>query len=110
MATIVRKDPDKKDVMSIAEVARRMDCCASTIREFVRRGTIPHIRVAEKRIVIPRKAFERMMEYGMAALQPPPVVDLEAVARKVQKGMIQAQIKALEIQLKSLEEEEAVTR
>ena len=105
--TIVRKDPDKKDVMSVAEVARRMDCCESTVREFIRRGTIPSIRVAEKRIVVPREAYDRMMKYGMAAFQPPPIVDLEVVAKKVQKGLIQAQIKALEIQLKSLEEDTA---
>ncbi len=101
--TIVRKDPDKKDVISVAEAARRMDCCESTVREFIRRGSIPAIRLAPKRVVIPRKAFERMLEYGMAALQPPPVVDVVEVAKEVQKGMIQAQIKALEMQLKGLE-------
>lgn len=52
-------------VLTVDEAAAELGIGRSLAYEAVRRGEIPHIKLG-KRIVIPRDAFERMLQGGAA--------------------------------------------
>jgi excisionase family DNA binding protein len=47
--------------MTVEEAAHELDICRNAAYQAVREGQIPSIRIG-KRIIIPRAAFERMLD------------------------------------------------
>ncbi len=93
---------NEKPAVSIAEAARLLGCSTSTVYEGIRRGDIPSLKIAEKRTIIPRKAFERMLEYGRAGLVPTYDVDMTEFARSLQKSTLLALRGAIDEQIREL--------
>lgn len=57
---------EQRNVYSVPEVAQRLGIDRNTVYQAVKEGQIPSIRVG-RRILVPRLAFERMLENGSAA-------------------------------------------
>lgn len=53
---------DQKQVISVDEAARILGISRNLAYEAVRRGDIPSIRVGQKRILIPVRALERLLD------------------------------------------------
>jgi excisionase family DNA binding protein len=56
----------ERDVYSVPEVAARLGVDRNTAYQAIKEGQIPSIRVGH-RILVPRAAFERLLEQGNAA-------------------------------------------
>jgi excisionase family DNA binding protein len=56
----------QRDVLSVKEVAERLGVSKSTAYEACRRNQIPCIRLSERRFVVPRAAFEKMLAEGQS--------------------------------------------
>ena len=52
----------QKQVISVDEAARILGISRNLAYEAVRRGDIPSIRVGQKRILIPVRALERLLD------------------------------------------------
>lgn len=48
------------DVMTVEEVRKRLRLSRNGIYEAIKRNEVPHLRIG-RRIVIPRSAYERML-------------------------------------------------
>jgi excisionase family DNA binding protein len=90
------------DVLSVAEVAQRLGCARSTVYEAIRKGDIPAIHFSQQRVVVPRKAFLRMLEFGKAGLLPPADVDMQELAKALQQTFLQAQAATIDEMLRRL--------
>lgn len=53
--------------LTTAEVARLLSCAPQTVRELVKSGTLPGVRVGDKIIRIPRHSFEQWVAQQEAA-------------------------------------------
>ena len=51
----------ERKTMTVEEAAHELDICRNAAYQAVREGQIPSIRIG-KRIIIPRAAFERMLD------------------------------------------------
>jgi excisionase family DNA binding protein len=56
----------ERDVYSVPEVAARLGVDRNTAYQAIKEGQIPSIRVGH-RILVPKAAFERLLEQGKAA-------------------------------------------
>ena len=52
----------ERQTISVEEAARILGIGRSTAFEAVRRGDIPHLRISPRRIVIPIRALERLLD------------------------------------------------
>jgi excisionase family DNA binding protein len=52
---------DKPITLTVSEVSRMLNISRGSAYEAIQQGQIPHIRIG-RRILIPRKAFERLLE------------------------------------------------
>jgi excisionase family DNA binding protein len=53
-------------VGTVAQVARRLECSESKVRELIKSGRMPHIRLGDQKIVVPWLALERWVEAELA--------------------------------------------
>ena len=58
----------EKLTLSIREAAEAIGISENTLRQSIREGRIPAIRVSERRLVIPRFALSKMLESGGAPI------------------------------------------
>jgi excisionase family DNA binding protein len=49
-------------VGTVAQVARRLECSESKVRELIRTGRMPFIRLGDQKIVVPWRALEQWLE------------------------------------------------
>ncbi len=53
-------------VLSVAEAASLLGISRSTAYQSIKDGLIPSLKVGRVRVVVPRRAFERMLEARLA--------------------------------------------
>ena len=87
---------EQGEIVTIEEAGRRLEISKSTVYEGMRLGKIPSITVGEKRKVIPRAAFERLMELGERAFAQVTTLrmDIRELARELRRSELEAQIEA----------------
>lgn len=50
-----------KDAITIREVAQRLGIAEQTVRRLIHSGDLPHVRISERRIIIPISVFEKWL-------------------------------------------------
>jgi len=53
-------------VGTVPQVARRLECSESKVRELIKSGQLPHIRLGDHKIVVPWLTLERWLEAELA--------------------------------------------
>lgn len=87
------------EIVPIEEVAERLGVNRSTVYAGVKRGDLPGVTVG-RRTVIPRPAFERMMDTGSFGGQ---AVNAEELAADLRRESLILQRHAIEAELARLE-------
>ncbi len=95
--------------IAVTEAAERLGVNRTTVYQAMRLGQIPAIRLG-KRVVIPRAAFERMLEYGSPDGGPGETVDVKDVLREIRRESLLLQKEAIEAELRELENKQSVGR
>lgn len=49
-------------VGTVPQVARRLECSEFKVRELIKAGRLPHIKLGDQKIVVPWRALERWLE------------------------------------------------
>lgn len=93
----------EKEIVSIAEAARRLGVSRSTVYSGVKTGEIPAVKIGKRRI-ISRVAFERLMHHGSAIFQAGGiVVDYQKLARELRRQELKARLTSAQSELSKLE-------
>jgi excisionase family DNA binding protein len=53
-------------VGTVPQVAKRLECSESKIRELIKSGRLPHIKLGDQKIVVPWLALERWLDAELA--------------------------------------------
>jgi len=53
--------PKERLALSVAEAAKELSCSKVLVYQLIREGRIPSVRLSKRRIVVPRKALEMML-------------------------------------------------
>lgn len=65
--TLPAKDPVTKDVLTAADVAARLGVGQTRVRQMIRAGQLPAVKVGKRGVRIPRAAFEQHLAAMTAA-------------------------------------------
>ena len=51
-----------KDALTVAETAERLGTCTGFVYDLIHEGRIPAVRLGARRLVVPRKALESLLD------------------------------------------------
>ena len=65
---MIRDGERERLTLSVAEAARELSCSKVLLYQLIREGKVPAVRLSARRLVVPRKALEGILESGVHAV------------------------------------------